>query len=42
MHALQRVSRGSENTLVEIIAHLLDMSTYHLPVDFEIEVTRSE
>nr|CAG8622833.1 7425_t:CDS:2 [Entrophospora candida] len=42
LDTLQRVSRGSENTLVEIIACLIDTAMYHLPVDFEVEVTRSE
>ena len=42
MNALQRVSGGSENTLVEIIARLIDMAMYHLPVDYEVEVTRAE
>ncbi|RIB07780.1 hypothetical protein C2G38_2112804 [Gigaspora rosea] len=42
LNALQRVSGGSENTLVEIISRLLDMTIYHLPVDFDVEVTRSE
>ncbi|CAG8728704.1 1176_t:CDS:2, partial [Dentiscutata heterogama] len=42
LNALRRVSEGSENTLVEIISRLLDMTMYHLPVDFEVEVTRSE
>ena len=42
LNALQRVSGGSENTLVEIIAHLIDMAMYHLPVDYEIEITRAE
>ena len=42
LNALRRVSEGSENTLVEIIAHLIDMAMYHLPVDYEVEVTRAE
>lgn len=42
LNALQRVSGGSENTLVEIIARLIDMAMYHLPVDYEVEVTRAE
>ncbi|RGB29396.1 hypothetical protein C1646_766628 [Rhizophagus diaphanus] len=42
LNALQRVSEGSENTLVEIIARLIDMTMYHLPVDYEVEVTRAE
>ncbi|CAG8711309.1 37367_t:CDS:2 [Gigaspora margarita] len=42
LNALRKVSEGSENTLVEIISRLLDMTMYHLPVDFEVEVTRSE
>src|SRR5881275_40131 len=42
LNALQRVSGGSENTLVEIIARLIDMAMYHLPVDYEVEITRTE
>ncbi|RGB22794.1 hypothetical protein C1646_775513 [Rhizophagus diaphanus] len=42
LNALQRVSGGSENTLVEIIARLIDMAMYHLSVDYEVEVTRAE
>ena len=42
LNALQRVSGGSENTLVEIIACLIDMAMYHLPVDYEVEITRAE
>ncbi len=42
LNALQRVSGGSENTLVEIIARLIDMAMYHLPVDYEVEITRAE
>ncbi|RGB33381.1 hypothetical protein C1646_788831 [Rhizophagus diaphanus] len=42
LNTLQRVSRGSENTLVEIIACLIDMVMYYLPVNYEVEVTRAE
>ena len=42
LNAFRRVSEGSENTLVEIIARLIDMAMYHLPVDYEVEVTRAE
>ena len=42
LNALQRVSGGSENTLVEIIARLIDMVMYYLPVDYEVEITRAE
>ncbi|CAG8642850.1 13026_t:CDS:2 [Ambispora gerdemannii] len=42
LNALRRVSRGSENTLVEIIARMIDMTMHHLPVDYEVEVTRAE
>jgi len=40
MHS--RVFRGSENTLVEIIARLIDMAMHHLPVDYEVKVTRAK
>ena len=42
LNVLRRVSEGSENTLVEIIVRLIDMAMYHLPVDYEVEVTRAE
>ncbi|CAG8716157.1 9225_t:CDS:2, partial [Racocetra persica] len=42
LNALNRGSEGSENTLVEIIALLIDMAMFYLPVDYEVEVTRSE
>ncbi len=42
LNALWRVFGGSENTLVEIIARLIDMTMYYLPVDYEVEVTRAE
>ncbi|CAG8553621.1 9538_t:CDS:2, partial [Funneliformis mosseae] len=42
LNALQRVSGRSENMLVEIIARLIDIAMYHLPVDYEVEVTRAE
>ncbi|CAG8653609.1 7423_t:CDS:2, partial [Funneliformis mosseae] len=41
LNALQRVSEGSENMLVEIIALLIDMVMYHLPVYYDIEVTKA-
>lgn len=42
LNALQRVSGRSENTLVEIIARLIDMAMYHLPVDYKVDVTRAK
>ncbi|CAG8572973.1 7108_t:CDS:2, partial [Funneliformis mosseae] len=36
------ISEESENILVEIIARLIDIVMYHLPVDYEVEVTRAE
>ncbi|RIB16507.1 hypothetical protein C2G38_2189764 [Gigaspora rosea] len=35
------VSEGSENALVEIIARIIDMVMFNLPVDYEVDVTRS-
>ncbi|GES99931.1 hypothetical protein GLOIN_2v1510726 [Rhizophagus clarus] len=35
LNALQKVFGGSENTLVEIIACLIDMAMYHLSVDYK-------
>ena len=42
LNAFCKVSSGSENLLVEIIAQLMDTTMYRLPVDYEIEVTRAE
>ncbi|CAG8439300.1 4803_t:CDS:2, partial [Acaulospora morrowiae] len=42
LNVLRRVSRGSENTLMEIIACLIDMAIHHLPMDYEVEVIRAE
>ena len=42
LNALQRISERSENTLVEIIAHLIDMVIYYLSIDYEVEITRAE
>ena len=42
LNAFRKVSSGSENSLVEIIARLMDTTMYRLPVDYEIEVTRAE
>ncbi|CAG8741579.1 20850_t:CDS:1, partial [Racocetra persica] len=36
------VSHGSENSLVEIIARLIDNAMHRLPVNYEIEITRAE
>nr|CAG8610088.1 15868_t:CDS:2 [Entrophospora candida] len=41
-NALRKISRGSENSLVEIIARLMDATMYRLPVECEIDVTRAE
>ena len=42
LNALQRISERSENTLVEIITRLIDMTMYHLSVDYEVEVIRAK
>ena len=42
LNALCKVSQDSENSLVEIIARLLDITMYRLRVEYEIEVTRAE
>ncbi|CAG8824819.1 3912_t:CDS:1, partial [Gigaspora rosea] len=42
LNVLHKVSHGSENSLVEIITRLIDTVMYHLPVGYEIEVTRTE
>ena len=42
LNAFCRVSNGSENSLVEIIARLMDTAMYCLLVEYEIEVIRAE
>ena len=42
LNALRKVSSGSENSLVGVIARLMDVSMYRLPVEYDIEVTRAE
>ena len=42
LNAFHKVSNGSENSLVEIIARLMDTAMYHLPIEHDIEVTRAE
>ncbi|CAG8777663.1 17095_t:CDS:2, partial [Gigaspora rosea] len=42
LNALYRVSEGSENALVEIIARIIDMVMFNLPVDYEVDVTRRD
>ncbi|CAJ0825443.1 3861_t:CDS:2, partial [Entrophospora sp. SA101] len=39
---LRRVTKGSENSLVESIARLIDATIYRLPIGCEVEVTRGE
>ncbi|RIB05002.1 hypothetical protein C2G38_634287 [Gigaspora rosea] len=41
-NTLCKISRGSENSFIEIISHLIDATMYHLPVECEIDVTRAE
>jgi hypothetical protein len=42
LNTFRKVFNGSENSLVEIIARLMDTAMYRLPVEYEIEVTRAE
>ncbi|CAB4396389.1 unnamed protein product [Rhizophagus irregularis] len=42
LNAFRKVSNGSENCLVEIIARLMDTAMYRLPVEYDIEITRAE
>ncbi|CAG8740052.1 15740_t:CDS:2, partial [Racocetra persica] len=42
LNVLYKVTHGSENSLVEIIARLIDTAMYRLPVGYEIEITRAE
>ncbi|CAG8630782.1 5559_t:CDS:2, partial [Dentiscutata heterogama] len=39
---LSKVTYGSENTLVEAVAHLIEASLHRLPIEYEVEVTRNE
>ncbi|CAG8763397.1 601_t:CDS:2, partial [Racocetra persica] len=41
-NSFRRVSRGSENSLVEVVARLIEVATYKLPINREVEVTRNE
>ncbi|CAJ0649512.1 4312_t:CDS:2 [Entrophospora sp. SA101] len=41
-NVLRRVSDGSENSLVETIAHLIEVSLYQLPIEHDVEVIRGE
>ncbi|CAH1767775.1 12422_t:CDS:2 [Entrophospora sp. SA101] len=41
-NSFRRISRGSENTLVEVVARLIDLAIYQLPINSEVEVTRNE
>ncbi|CAJ0760787.1 19204_t:CDS:2, partial [Entrophospora sp. SA101] len=36
------ISDGSENSLVETIAHLIEVSLYQLPIEHDVEVIRGE
>jgi hypothetical protein len=42
LNAFHKVSNGSENCLVKIIAQLMDTAMYCLPVEYDIEITRTE
>lgn len=42
LNAFRKISNGFENLLVEIIARLIDIILYRLPVEYDIEVTRAE
>ena len=42
LNVFQRVFERIENTLVEIIACLIDMAMYYLLVNHKVEVTRTE
>ncbi|KAF0484336.1 hypothetical protein F8M41_023021 [Gigaspora margarita] len=41
-NVLSKVTYGSENTLVEAVAHLIEASLHRLPIEYEVEVTRNE
>ncbi|CAG8682895.1 4808_t:CDS:2, partial [Ambispora leptoticha] len=41
-NALRKISKSSENALVDIITRLVEASIYQMPVDFDIEVTRND
>ncbi|CAG8710520.1 12625_t:CDS:10 [Gigaspora margarita] len=41
-NSFHRVSRGSVNLLVEVVARLIEVATYQLPINRKVEVTRNE
>ena len=41
-NVLRRVSDGSENSLVETMAHLIEASLYQLPIEYDVEVIRGK
>ncbi|CAJ0830872.1 9470_t:CDS:2, partial [Entrophospora sp. SA101] len=41
-NVLHRVTYGSESAFVEIMAQLIEASLYKLPIEYDVEVTRSE
>ncbi|CAG8612566.1 8300_t:CDS:2, partial [Racocetra persica] len=42
MNILRKVTEGSEGTLVEAVFHLIEATLYRLPIEYDVEVTRSE
>ncbi|CAG8813948.1 16793_t:CDS:2, partial [Racocetra persica] len=41
-NALRKIFRGSENSFIEIISYLIDTTMYHLPVECNIDVTKTK
>ncbi|CAG8534607.1 11580_t:CDS:2, partial [Scutellospora calospora] len=41
-NALHKVLRGSEGSKVEIVSQLVDAVMWHLPLEYDVEVTRGE
>ncbi|CAG8684626.1 1656_t:CDS:2, partial [Dentiscutata heterogama] len=41
-NVLRKISKASENALVDVIARIIEASLYQMPVNFDIEVTRND
>lgn len=39
---LHKISKASENALVDVVARLMEASIYQMPIDLDIEVTRND
>ncbi|CAG8477412.1 8167_t:CDS:2 [Acaulospora morrowiae] len=41
-NVFRKISKASENALVDVITRIIEASIYQMPVDFDIEVTRND